>query len=1022
MSVQIALVLFCVAILLLSSMPSPKSSPSSHRSQLDSTPLAVNNTSAAFPYLVNASSFPTPDSLSLPGANLSLPQLAVASLGAGPPPLTSLTASGQVVAGTGTMVSTLPFASASVPLYELAYVQSGGAGGNTLVFRTGVENSTMAYATLTHPGCGSNCPAHIPIQWGAAVTIASFGSTSIQADAIAASGSSVAIAASTNGNTQVYYSVYYGASGSWVSLTASGLVSGGSPHLQVSSCNVFLTTLTGSNTLATTLPLGCLLGPTPGTVSPSFKVNQSLVGPPQTPPPPPPAPSVTSTSPTEGYDGELVKVTGYYFGPGALVFFGGFQSQAVTVVSQTQLLAIAPPTGFTGTVDIQVQTSSGTSPPSPPADQFGYQSSHQPGGPVPQVQSVSPASGPSGSTVMVFGSGFSLGTPTVYFGTSVAAPNTVTVFNDGQLQAVVPGGQTLVDVRVSVNGQVSPINWPSDSFTYTNTPWPPTVGGVSPNWGTAGGTVTVIGSNFTSNSQAFFAGVAAASVTVQSGTQLTAQVPLTAPLGIDEIQVQANGGTSALNPPYDQVDIIYTGGTLQVSGVSPSEGYSGTVVTITGSGFDPGARVLFGSVASSQVSVISHTTLVAVAPVNAQLGALNLQVQDDQGTSPINAPADQFSYSQAGLAPSLVSLSPTVGSSGSSVQVLGSGFVQGQTQVYFGTRLATSVTVSNGNSLQAQVPSGQGPVDVQVSVSGEISAINWPADIFTYSGSNPPPTVTALLPNAGAWYTAVIAVGTGLLPGTAVTFLGNAAPSVVGISTTELIAVAPTGISVGTTVDVQAANGYGVSTPNPPYDQFTYATPGTVTVTGLSPSRGPVGTNVTVYGTNFSSTASVRFGAYSSPSVAVENSGVLTAVAPAAVGTLDVTVTSYGQTSSTSSADQFTFTGTPVSHNLPLSTGNEPILLTTSTNTVTEAVLASIPSNDSIEWLTSTNNFASYSTVWISHYNASFGSAVFNRIGRTNLQVQSGVGGEISACAQGPYVFGAYTTRYGGTDSLVTDR
>ena len=73
MSVQIALVLFCVAILLLSSMPSPKSSPSSHRSQLDSTPLAVNNTSAAFPYLVNASSFPTPDSLSLPSAPGPLP-------------------------------------------------------------------------------------------------------------------------------------------------------------------------------------------------------------------------------------------------------------------------------------------------------------------------------------------------------------------------------------------------------------------------------------------------------------------------------------------------------------------------------------------------------------------------------------------------------------------------------------------------------------------------------------------------------------------------------------------------------------------------------------------------------------------------------------------------------------------------------------------------------------------------------------------------------------------------------------
>ena len=370
---------FCVVILLLSSVPATKSAPSSHRSTLDSVPLANNNTSAAFPYLVNASSFPPPDSLSLAGANLSLPQLAVTSLGAGPPPLNTLTSNGQPVGSLGTMISALLFASSSIPLYELAYAQSGGPGGNALVFRSGVENSTMAYATLSHPNCGSSCPPHVPIQWGAAVAIASFGSTVIQSDAIAASGSLVAVAVSTNGNTQVYFSAYYGASGSWVALTATGLISGASPRMQVSSCDVFVTTLTGANTLATTFPLGCLLGPTPGTVSPTFRVSQSLVGPPQTPPPPPPAPSVSSVAPTEGYDGELVKVMGTYFGPGAQVFFGAFQSQAVTVVSDTQLLAIAPPTGSTGTVDIQVQTTSGSSPITP-SDHFYYQSSHMPGG------------------------------------------------------------------------------------------------------------------------------------------------------------------------------------------------------------------------------------------------------------------------------------------------------------------------------------------------------------------------------------------------------------------------------------------------------------------------------------------------------------------------------------------------------------------------------------------------------------------------------------------------------------------
>ena len=79
-----------------------------------------------------------------------------------------------------------------------------------------------------------------------------------------------------------------------------------------------------------------------------------------------------------------------------------------------------------------------------------------------------------------------------------------------------------------------------------------------------------------------------------------------------------------------------------------------------------------------------------------------------------------------------------------------------------------------------------------------------------------------------------------------------------------------------------------------------------------------------------------------------------------------------------------------------------------------------MPSNDSIEWFTSTNDFVSYSTTWIGHYNASFGSAVFTRIGGTNLQLYSGSGGEVTGTVQGPYVFGAYTTRMGGTDTLVS--
>ena len=197
--------------------------------------------------------------------------------------------------------------------------------------------------------------------------------------------------------------------------------------------------------------------------------------------------------------------------------------------------------------------------------------------------------------------------------------------------------------------------------------------------------------------------------------------------------------------------------------------------------------------------------IVAVAPATGQVGALDVQVQQTRDSVP-STPQRTTSptpcrcgavgeFDQPGRWPPR----------GASVQTVGTGFVQGRDQVYFGTRLATSVTVSSGTSLSAQVPSGQGVVDAQALVNGEISAVNLPADMFTYSGSNPPPTVAAVLPGSGPWNTAAIIVGTGFLPGTSVTFLGQTSPTIVGLSTTELVAVAPSGISVGTTVGAPAS-------------------------------------------------------------------------------------------------------------------------------------------------------------------------------------------------------------------------
>jgi len=81
-------------------------------------------------------------------------------------------------------------------------------------------------------------------------------------------------------------------------------------------------------------------------------------------------------------------------------------------------------------------------------------------------------------------------------------------------------------------------------------------------------------------------------------------------------------------------------------------------------------------------------------------------------------------------------------------------------------------------------------------------------------------------------------------------------------------------------------------------------------VTAVSPATGSPfgGTVVTITGTRLAQTTSVHFGSAAAPSFTVISDTSISAPAPAAsAGTVDVTVTTTGGTSTTSAADQFTY-------------------------------------------------------------------------------------------------------------------
>ncbi len=146
------------------------------------------------------------------------------------------------------------------------------------------------------------------------------------------------------------------------------------------------------------------------------------------------------------------------------------------------------------------------------------------------------------------------------------------------------------------------------------------------------------------------------------------------------------------------------------------------------------------------------------------------------------------------------------------------------------------------------------------------------------------------------------------VPGTTVTFTAptgaNAPSATFGGSATTTVTTDSAGIA---SVSATAAGRPGLvsvvaTIPGGATTSFTLtdtASPATLTLTGFSPSTGPTsgGNVVTIRGTNFSGATAVTFDTTPGTAITLVNSTTITVTAPAhAAGTVDITVTTGGQT------------------------------------------------------------------------------------------------------------------------------
>ncbi len=602
-----------------------------------------------------------------------------------------------------------------------------------------------------------------------------------------------------------------------------------------------------------------------------------------------PPPTITSISPAEGSatGGTTVIITGDHLSKATAVKFGtalngsGYTpSVSFTVTSSTTITAKtkAHPAG---TVTVSVTTPGGT------ATSSGDYTFVVP----PTVTSFVPTSGSSlgGTTVTVTGTHLT-GATAVEFGTTrattfnVTSPTTITAKTEAH-----PEGS----VKVSVT---TPGGTATSSGDYTFIAPPPTITGLSPTEGSTNGgtTVTITGTAFTSASSVEFGTTPATTFTVETPPTTIKAKTKPHPPGTVKVSVTTPKGTATSSGDFKFLAAPV------ITKVTPSAGpvAGGTVVTLTGLGFvTGGTKVTFGGTTVG-VAVVSSTEVRVTSPAHAA-GTVTVRATTAGGTS---ASGEQFTYDAP---PTITAFTPTTGATTGGVTVTITGTnLTGASSVTFGTTAATIVSHTGSTSVEAKTkPHAAGTVKISVTTPGGTATSSGDFEFVP-----PPPTVTGLSPASGptSGGTRVVIGGTGFLGTTSLTFGDVRAPSFTVDSTTEISATAPAE-STGT-VTVEVTTPYGTSATSST-DRYTYDT--APTVSSLSVSSGSVtgGTMVTVTGTGFVPGAEVRFGATPATTVSVTSSTSLTAVAPqaASAGTIDVTVTTPGGTSATSTSDQFTY-------------------------------------------------------------------------------------------------------------------
>jgi maleylacetoacetate isomerase len=410
-------------------------------------------------------------------------------------------------------------------------------------------------------------------------------------------------------------------------------------------------------------------------------------------------PQIDAISPRRGYTsgGAEVVIRGRGFEPGSAVLFAREPIASVTVVSDTEILAVSPRHEVPEIVSIAVVSPAGLT--CHVAGAYTYEIS------PPRIATVSPASGSNAGGTRMTITGTDFDERAEVFVCGLKAP--ATWKSREELEALTPAvaRDGLVDVRVVNEDDQAAVA--EKVFRYDAPLAAPSLAALTPARGPGGGgvKVSVSGDDFAEGAVVRF-GVLTAETRFLNRKQLEATLPPVAgaaEVTVDVTVVNPDGVIAALESAF-----TYEARPMpQITGVTPAFGPTtgGTKVVLEGANFTPDCVVYVGREYAKDLAVKSATEIHILTAPRKTAGVVDVEIAAPG--LPRAVAKNGFRY-DAIPAPEIKHISPTVGGTGGGTEMVitGKNFRK-DTAVLIDGKAVKTVKLVDAQTLEVKTPPGE---------------------------------------------------------------------------------------------------------------------------------------------------------------------------------------------------------------------------------------------------------------------------------------------------------------------------